>query len=492
MSATMGLLASFDYVDSAVNAIGELRAAGLKKITAYMPYPDPHIEEALGYDQSPVRVWALTGGLCGAAGGFAFTVFTSMDWPLVTGGKPILSMPAYVIISFEMMVLFGVLATVIGLFVNSRLPFIKPMVVYDPEFSAGRFGIYVTVAADRLDQARGILNGQDPAELREDPVGVTHAGFDSGSEPREDPVGVAHASSGFASGSELREDRVGMAPASSGSDSGDKGPSMLVENLKIFAVVIGTLGIFTLVANSIPQVQSEVPVELSFGADVSTEELMASGEVLFLGAGGCTTCHGTGTRAPNLLTDHGGTGLIGVRCGNRVAGEECKAYLYSSMVDPNVYLVEGFGPIMPDMRRSLSNAQIWALVAYLESLGGEVTVTGADIAATDDGSSAAPAATAAPAAATPATTSSDPLEIMRTNTCLLCHLFQGEGVQMGPPFDGMGARVDADYIRESILDPGAGASEGYEAFLGAMPPIFGNQLTASQLEAVVRFLASQR
>ncbi len=472
MSGTVGLLASFDYVDSAVNAIGELRAAGLKKITAYMPYPEAQIEEALGYDQSPVRVWALAGGLLGAAGGFAFTAFTSMDWPLVTGGKPILSMPAYVIISFEMMVLFGVLSTVIGFFVNSRLPYMKPMVVYDPEFSAGKFGLYVTVAADRLDQTRGILQGQDPAEIREDPVGVTHApsGIDSGSGPREEPVGVAHASSGFDSGSEAR--------------------GMLMENLKMFAVVIGTLATFTLVANSIPQVQSEVPAELSFGADVSPDELMASGEILYNGAGGCLACHGTGTRAPNLLTDHAGTGVIGVRCANRVAGEECKAYLYGSMVDPNAYVVEGFDPIMPDLRVQLSNEQIWALVAYLESLGGAVTVTGSDIMATDDGSSAL--ASAAPTGAGPATASSDPLEILTANTCLACHEFDGGGSPMGPAFDGIGARVDADYIRESILDPNAAVSEGFETFLGLMPAIFGDQLTGSQLEAVVQFLVSQR
>jgi hypothetical protein len=175
MNATTGLLASYEYVDSAVNAIEKLRASGLKKITAYMPYPEHHIEEALGYDQSPVRVWTLTGGLCGAAGGFAFTAFTSVDWPLVTGGKPILSIPAYVPIVFEMAVLFGALATVIGLFINSRLPYMKPMVVYDPEFSAGRFGVYVTAPPDRLDEARGILQGQDPVELREDPEGVAHA-----------------------------------------------------------------------------------------------------------------------------------------------------------------------------------------------------------------------------------------------------------------------------------------------------------------------------
>ncbi len=145
---------------------------------------------------------------------------------------------------------------------------------------------------------------------------------------------------------------------------------MLVENLKILAVVIGTLAVFTLVANSIPQVQSVVPEELSFGADVTESELTASGEILYGGAGGCTACHGLGTVAPNLVTDEGGTGSIGARCGNRVGGQDCKEYLYASMVEPADYVVEGYNPIMPDMRRSLSNEQIWALVAYLHSVGG--------------------------------------------------------------------------------------------------------------------------
>ena len=265
---------------------------------------------------------------------------------------------------------------------------------------------------------------------------------------------------------------------------------MLAENLRILAVVLGTLGIFTLVANSIPQVQSEVPQELTFGANVTAAELVSSGGPLYNGAGGCVACHGLGTRAPNLLTDAGGTGSIGQRCGDRVSGQDCKTYLYNSMTDPAGFLVEGYNPIMPDMRRSLSDAQIWSVVAFLQDQGGEVTVTGADLTAEDGG--AEPAAAAAPTAAAPATASLDPVEIMRANTCLVCHQFNGEGAPMGPPFDGMGGRVDADYIRQSILDPSAGASAGFEAFIGVMPAIFGSQLTAAQLEAVVQFLASQQ
>ena len=174
MDSGFGILASYSYLDSALKAIEGLRKAGLKEITAYMPYPEHEVEHALGYGQSPVRVWALVGGQCGAAGGLAFTSWTSMDWPLVTGGKPILSIPAYIIIVFEMMVLFGALSTVIGLFINSRLPQVKPLVVYDPEFTAGKYGVYIKVAGDSKEQAMQILNGQDPDKLQEHQVGDDH------------------------------------------------------------------------------------------------------------------------------------------------------------------------------------------------------------------------------------------------------------------------------------------------------------------------------
>ena len=146
--------ASFEYLDSTVDAIHDLRKAGFKGLRAYMPYPEHHIEEALGHGESPVRVWTLVGALTGTAAGFGFTIFTSMDWPLVTGGKPIISIPAYVVIAFESTILFGALSTLIGLFILSRLPHIKPMVVYDPEFVSGRYGIFVAAQGGKLDEAR--------------------------------------------------------------------------------------------------------------------------------------------------------------------------------------------------------------------------------------------------------------------------------------------------------------------------------------------------
>jgi hypothetical protein len=63
---------------------------------------------------------------------------------------------------------------------------------------------------------------------------------------------------------------------------------------------------------------------------------------------------------------------------------------------------------------------------------------------------------------------------------------------VGPPFDGIGARLSPDEIRAAILDPAATVSPGYEQFAGVMPPNFGSRLTAAQLEALVRFLAEHR
>ena len=270
-------------------------------------------------------------------------------------------------------------------------------------------------------------------------------------------------------------------------------------NLKVFGVVVVTIAFYTLLANAIPQVQSEVPEEIAFGANVTAEELVAAGEQLYQGAGGCTACHGLGTRAPNLLTDEGGTGTIGSRCSSRVAGQDCKTYLHESLIEPNSFVVDGYQPIMPDIRRLLSGTQIWALVAYLQSLGGEVTVTAEDVTAAEAegaagaavGSGAAAAGSGAAAGAL-AGGSTDPTELLRAGTCFACHKLGDEGGPIGPPFDGMGARIDADRIRRGILEPNADTAQGFEAMAGTMPPTFGQQFTAAQLEAVVQYLASLR
>jgi len=258
-------------------------------------------------------------------------------------------------------------------------------------------------------------------------------------------------------------------------------------NLRVLALTAVVVGFYTTVAHVIPQLQSEVPEALALGADVTPEALVAAGEQVFNGAGGCTACHGLGTRAPNLRSDQAGEGPIGARCSTRVAGEDCKTYLWASLTDPGAYIVSGFENIMPDMRRQLPEDQIWAVVAYLESLGGEVTVTADDLGVTggEGAGGGAGAGDAAPAFSA----TMDPRALITEKGCAACHVLEGQGGPIGPPFDGMGSRIDAARIRRGIVDPGAEAAQGYEAFLGTMPPIFGQQLSAAQLEAVVAFLA---
>jgi mono/diheme cytochrome c family protein len=266
---------------------------------------------------------------------------------------------------------------------------------------------------------------------------------------------------------------------------------MWANNLRILGVVLGTLALYTLIANKIPQVQSEVPQALSLGANVTPEQLVRAGEQLYQGAGGCTACHGLGTRAPNLLTDEKGQGPIGVRCAKREAGKSCKAYLFESLTSPGAFVASGYEPIMPDVSRTLSPQQIWALVAFLESQGGTVDVSASDIPAAPATPAAGSSAGAAGAARI-ASGSTDPMEIIRGAGCIACHKVGTEGGAIGPDFTRIGARVSAAQIREGILAPDARIAPGYEKFKGIMPKTFGDQLTAAQLESLVQFLASHK
>ncbi|MDH3427958.1 MAG: c-type cytochrome [Gemmatimonadota bacterium] len=254
-------------------------------------------------------------------------------------------------------------------------------------------------------------------------------------------------------------------------------------NLAVAFVVLGTLGVYTAVANMIPQVQSDVPEELVLSADVSPEELVAAGEILFAGSGGgCTACHGLGTRAPDLL------GSVGSTCETREPGKSCKDYLHESLVDPGAYVVEGFQPIMPDMSRTLSDAQIWSLVAFLQSQGGEVTVTAADLAPSGDGPDATtPTDPATDGRATPQDI--DPAALIQSLGCTACHAYGASPGGVGPAISAM-AGLEPDYLRRSIVEPAADTAAGFEALAGTMPPTFGQQLTDAQLEALVTYLAS--
>jgi hypothetical protein len=159
-------LGVFREVDTAVRSIERLRAAGMTNLETYSPLPQHDLEHALHRPQSPVRIFTLVGGLTGAATGFALAIWTSLDWPLLTGGMPIIAIPAFVVPAFELMILFGALSTVAGLFINARLGPPGNGLAYHPSFSAGHFGVLVDAPSGQGAEARQILEEEGAIEVQ--------------------------------------------------------------------------------------------------------------------------------------------------------------------------------------------------------------------------------------------------------------------------------------------------------------------------------------
>jgi mono/diheme cytochrome c family protein len=268
---------------------------------------------------------------------------------------------------------------------------------------------------------------------------------------------------------------------------------MWVTNAKILGIVLGTLALYTLIANKIPQVQSEVPQALTLGANVTPEQLVAAGEKVYTGIGGCTTCHGLGERAPNLVTDEKGQGPIGARCGKREPGKSCKQYLYESLDNPTAYVVSGYQPIMPVMTKQLSPEQVWSVIAFLEGQGGTVDVTADDIPKSKPAAGAlTPGASPGSSGGAFAGGSTDPKVVVQAAGCLACHKLDGQGQVIAPDLTHVGARRDAESIRKKILDPASSVTKGYEPLAGIMPKTFGTMMNAAQLEALVQYLAARK
>ncbi len=161
-----GVVGVFAHLDSTTLAIRELKAKGYDSITVYGPVPRHEIDDALDQPVSPVRVFTLVGGLTGCTLGFAYAISTSLDWELITGGKPIVSIPPFIVIGFELTILIGALSTVAGMFLNARLPKLRKAAGYDPRFSNDKFGVMVFGGPAQVAGAQEILKAAGAEEVR--------------------------------------------------------------------------------------------------------------------------------------------------------------------------------------------------------------------------------------------------------------------------------------------------------------------------------------
>ena len=167
--SNQNILGIYTYVDVLVDAIKKLRAEGFENLRVFSPVPNHEIEDALdtGKEPSKVKYFTFCGAILGALVGVCFTVLTSIDWPIVTSAKPIVSIPPYMIIIFECMILIGGLSTFLGLLINSRLRKDTPPELYDERFSDNKFGILVNCNPDDLEKIENILRdfGTDEVQV---------------------------------------------------------------------------------------------------------------------------------------------------------------------------------------------------------------------------------------------------------------------------------------------------------------------------------------
>jgi mono/diheme cytochrome c family protein len=251
----------------------------------------------------------------------------------------------------------------------------------------------------------------------------------------------------------------------------------------VFALLV--MGGYSYFANSIPQIESKPPQELSLeGGNVTPAQLVKAGEEIFKTKGTCEICHRIGqkgTRAPDLAG-------IGARASKTKPGMSAKQYIIESLIQPGAYLVEGYPNIMPAVDKppiGLNRSELWALAAFLESLGGTVDVTLNDIPA----SVGSAAAGGAPAEIkVPGDPKSGEALFQAKAGCIACHKAGKIGASpVGPDLSQIAKIQTPDYIMRKILDPkGMGTVAGFPP--GVMPQTFGQTLTAKEYLDVVAFL----
>jgi len=132
-----GLMAEFPSADSLIEAAHQVHAAGYEKVDAFTPYPIEAVSEALDLPRSKVPLVVLLGGLFGGTGGYLLQYWSQViRYPMIVGGRPFHSWPAFIVPTFECTILGAALAAVVGTIVLNGLP--QP---YHPVFNVPRFAL---------------------------------------------------------------------------------------------------------------------------------------------------------------------------------------------------------------------------------------------------------------------------------------------------------------------------------------------------------------
>lgn len=161
-----GVLGVYYYVDDVVDVVKALRQSGHREVSVFSPVPHHDIERALEQGPSLVRWITFTGGVLGITAGFSLCIYSVLSWPLVVGGKELISLPPFVVIGYESMILLGALSNLFGMLALGRLPQLKSRAPYDPRFSEDRIGVWVPCTGEEATRMRQLLEGHGAEEVK--------------------------------------------------------------------------------------------------------------------------------------------------------------------------------------------------------------------------------------------------------------------------------------------------------------------------------------
>jgi len=161
-----GVMGVFYFVDDAAEAVQTLRQAGHHHLSVISPVPHHQIEKALEQGPSLVRWLTFVGGVLGFTGGLSLCIYSVLSYPLVVGGKELVSLPPFMIPAYESMILLGGLTNLIGMLALGRLPQVKLRAPYDPRFSEDRIGIWVPCGGEEAARVEQLLRGHQAEEVK--------------------------------------------------------------------------------------------------------------------------------------------------------------------------------------------------------------------------------------------------------------------------------------------------------------------------------------
>lgn len=163
------LLGIFQNPEQVADAMTQLQDDGFPGQDLDIYSGSPYPEGAFGEHDPGHRlyVWPFIGAICGFTAAILITAGTQISYPLVTGGKPLLSIPPMTIIIYEGTMLGALIFTVLGVLFESRLPKRK-LGLYDPRITEGYLGVLVNCPEERAAGARAILQANGADEVRQE------------------------------------------------------------------------------------------------------------------------------------------------------------------------------------------------------------------------------------------------------------------------------------------------------------------------------------